>query len=70
MPTKQNIHIFLMFQIETKMDAYNLAVVLNPNLMHSDNIGSPCISEMVSQMEWKVQVVEKLIIHVEEIFGK
>ena len=52
------------------MDAYNLAVVLNPNLMHSDNIGSPCISEMVSQMEWKVQVVEKLIIHVQEIFEK
>ena len=51
------------------MDAYNLAVVLSPNLVHSDNTGSRRFSAMVADMEWNVRIVEKLIIHVHEIFG-
>ena len=53
---------------ENKMDAYNLAVVLSPNLVHSDNSGGRRFSAMISDMEWNVRIVEKLITHVQEVF--
>ena len=59
-----------MLKKEIKMDAYNLAVVLSPNLMHSDNVGGRDFSVMVLEMERSIHIVEKLIIHVEEIFEK
>ena len=49
------------------MDAHNVAIVLGPNFVQSGkDISRPEL--ILMEMEWTNLLVEKLIVHVHEIF--
>ena len=50
------------------MDAYNLAIVMSPVLMQTNDMEGGRFSMMVLEMERNVRLVEKLIIYVTDIF--
>ena len=68
--TKINSHsiITFFFLIENKMDVHNMATVFSPNLVHSDTLSSRRPESIMYEMEWNNRLIEKLILHVNEIF--
>ena len=50
------------------MDAYNLAIVMAPVLLQTNNMEGRRFSMMILDMDRNVKLVEKLIIYVTDIF--
>lgn len=50
------------------MDAYNLAIVMAPVLLHTNDMAGRRFSLMVHEMERNVRLIEKLITYEQEIF--
>ena len=61
--------ILFLFPKDNKMDAFNLATVFSPNLVHCDETRTRRPESIMFQMEWNNILIEKLIIHVDEIFA-
>ena len=56
------------FLPENKMDVHNMATVFSPNLVHSETPSSRRPESIMFEMEWNNRLIEKLILHVNEIF--
>ena len=53
---------------ENRMDVNNVAIVIGPNFVRSDKETCTNPENILMEMEWTNLVVEKLIVHVHEIF--
>ena len=68
------LHVFLISKtdliliVENKMDAYNLAIVMAPVILQTNEMEGRRFSLMVHEMERNVRLVEKLIYFVSDIF--
>ena len=58
----------LFFILDNKMDSYNLAIVMAPVLLQTNDMEGRRFSLMVHEMERNVRLVEKLIYFVSDIF--
>ena len=67
---KTDSHLILPFFVltENKMDVHNMATVFSPNLVHSETPSSRRPESIMYEMEWNNRLIEKLILHVNEIF--
>ena len=50
-----------------RMDARNVAIVIAPNIVYNDTKGRQP-QRILMEMEWTNQLVEKLILHAQDIF--
>ena len=63
-------YFFNMFNPDNKMDAHNVAIVFSPNMIGRNKCGNVRPEQMLMEMDWNNTIVEKLIIHVNQIFEK